>query len=79
MLGVEGTEAHGGPQCRALAHGRRGAALRGRDTAHVDVGERAKTVLVEQPVREPAFVDSRKQQKVSCWEKEGKKNCWITN
>ena len=50
-LGVECTVAHGRPERRALAHRRRRAALRGRDTAHV---ERAEVVLVEQTVREPA-------------------------
>ena len=53
-LGVECTVAHGRPERRALAHRRRRAALRGRDTAHVDVRERAEVVLVEQTVREPA-------------------------
>lgn len=56
VLRVEGTVAHGRPERRALAHRRRGAALRGRDTAHVDVGEGPKVVLVEQAVREPVFL-----------------------
>ena len=53
VLRVEGTVAHGRPERRALAHRRRRAALRGRDTAHVDVREGPKVVLVEQTVREP--------------------------